>query len=96
MLPDFVSNCLLQAELPALAVMCKANHFRRTTFASLLQLRENLSDISSTEIIDAIRRYEDLELETAQRVMRFLKVRKINSKNDEQTIQPEVVEEIIT
>lgn len=93
---NVVSNCLLQAELPALAVMCKANHFRRTTFASLLQLRENLSDISGTEIIDAIRRYEDLELETAQRVMRFLKVRKINSKNDEQNIQQEIPEEIIT
>lgn len=72
-----VEHGLLTAELPALAVMSKASGFQRSTFASLLQLRENLSDISSSEVIDAIRRYEGLDQTTAERVMRFLKVRGI-------------------
>lgn len=72
---NVVRHCLLQAELPALAVLCKSNGFQRSTFATLLQLRENLSGIGGNQVIDAIRRYETLDLETAQRVMRFLKVK---------------------
>lgn len=83
-----VRHCLLQAELPALAVLCKSNGFQRSTFASLLQLRENLSDINGSQVIDAIRRYETLDLNTAQRVMRFLKVRKLAEANSE-TEQPQ-------
>ena len=79
-----VRHGLLTAELPALAVMCKANGFQRSTFASLLQLRENLSDIKSSQIIEAIRRYEGLDLSTAQRVMRFLKVRGIKEATSEE------------
>lgn len=78
-----IRHCLLQAELPALAVLCKSNGFQRSTFASLLQLRENISDINGSQIIDAIRRYETLDLDTAKRVMRFLKVRKLSAKKDE-------------
>ena len=70
-----VNHCLMQAELPALAVMCKANSFERSTFASLLQLRGNQNESSATQIVEAIRKYEGLDLPTAQRVMRFLKVR---------------------
>lgn len=72
-----VNHGILNAELPVLSVISKANHFKRTTFASLLQMRENLSDLSSNDIIDAIRRYESLDVATAQRVMRFLKIRGI-------------------
>ncbi len=79
-----VRHGLLTAELPALAVMCKANGFQRSTFASLLQLRENLSEIKSSQIIEAIRRYEGLDLSTAQRVMRFLKVRGIKEATSEE------------
>ena len=79
-----VRHGLLTAELPALAVMCKANGFQRSTFASLLQLRENLSEIKSAQIIEAIRRYEGLDLSTAQRVMRFLKVRGIKEATSEE------------
>ncbi len=70
-----VKHCLLQAELPALAVLCKSNSFERSTFASLLQLRENIGEASGSQIVEAIRRYESLDMASAQRVMRFLKVR---------------------
>ncbi len=70
-----VKHCLLQAELPALAVLCKSNSFERSTFASLLQLRENIGQASGSQIVEAIRRYESLDMASAQRVMRFLKVR---------------------
>lgn len=73
---EVVQHCVLQADLPALAVLCKANNFQRSTFASLLQLRENVIDTDASQIVDAIRRYESLDIENAQRVMRFLKVRK--------------------
>lgn len=79
-----VGHGLLSAELPALAVMCRANNFERSTFASLLQLREDNSNISSTAVIDAIRRYETLDLSTAQRVMRFLKIRGIQDATSEE------------
>ena len=79
-----VQHGLLNAELPALAVMCRANNFERSTFASLLQLREDNSNISSGAVIDAIRRYETLDLSTAQRVMRFLKIRGIQDATSEE------------
>jgi len=82
-----VKHALLTAQLPVLAIMCKANSFQRSTFASLLQLRENLSNIESTEIIEAIRRYESIDLTTAQRVMRFLKVRGIKEATIEEISQ---------
>lgn len=79
-----VRHCVLKADLPALAVMCKANNFQRSTFASLLQLRENQSaNLSNSEILEAIRRYESLDKSTAQRVMRFLKVRGLQQENAE-------------
>ncbi len=79
-----IRHGLLSAELPALAVMCRANNFERSTFASLLQLREDNSNISSNAVIDAIRRYETLDLSTAQRVMRFLKIRGIQDATSEE------------
>lgn len=87
-----VRHCLLQAELPALAVLCKSSGFQRSTFASLLQLRENLSDITGSQIVDAIRRYETLDLGTAQRVMRFLKVRKLAEQNAVNNQEPQAAE----
>ena len=70
-----VKHCLLQADLPALAVLCKSNSFQRSTFASLLQLRENIGETSGSQIVEAIRRYESLDKASADRVMRFLKVK---------------------
>ncbi|GJM02190.1 MAG: hypothetical protein DHS20C08_06910 [Rhodomicrobium sp.] len=87
-----VRHCLLQAELPALAVLCKSSGFQRSTFASLLQLRENLSDITGSQIVDAIRRYETLDLSTAHSVMRFLKVRKLAEQNAENNQEPQAAE----
>lgn len=87
-----IKHTLTKAELPALAVLCKANTFERSTFASLLQLRENLSNTSGSEIVEAIRRYESLDLETAQRVIRFLKVRNsaalATASNGEEKTEP--------
>ena len=72
-------HCLLQAEIPALAVLCKSNDFERATFAALLKLRDNHHQ-GTTNFVDSIQRYESLDLATAQRVMRFLKVRKTADK----------------
>ena len=91
-----VKHCLLQAELPALAVLCKSNSFERSTFASLLQLRENIGQASGSQIVEAIRRYESLDKASAQRVMRFLKVRgsaKAASDKIAEDGKEEVVEE---
>ncbi len=80
---SLVEHCLLQAELPALAVLCRAQKFQRTTFASLLQMRENVNPTDQSEVVSAIRRYESLDLQTAQRVLRFLKVRNLAANEEE-------------
>ena len=90
---DVVSHCVLQADLPALAVMCKANDFDRNTFAGLLQMRESQScKLTNSDIIEAIRRYESLDKANAQRVMRFLKVRGLKNENEEGVTPAQVTE----
>ncbi len=85
-----VRHCILNAELPALSVMCKANKFRRSTFAGLLQMRESQnSQMANSELLDAIRRYENLDVSSAQRVMRFLKVRGLKGDISEEMASAE-------
>jgi len=68
-------HSLYEAEVPALAVLCKAFHFRRETFGALLQERVRNSNLSTEHVVSAMQRYEALTDETAQRILRFLKVR---------------------
>jgi hypothetical protein len=72
---DMAYHTLYEAEVPALAVLCRALHFRRDTFAALLQERARRKDLSADHLVRALKRYDALNSETAQRIFRFLKVR---------------------
>jgi uncharacterized protein (DUF2336 family) len=73
--PKMAYHTLYEAEVPALGVLCKAFHFRKETFAALLQERVRHSNLSADHVVSALKRYESLTDETAQRILRFLKVR---------------------
>ena len=72
---NMVRYCLFEAEVPALGVLCKATGFSRGTFAGLLQLRVQKKKMPTHLVVKALKRYDSLTLDTAQRIMRFLKVR---------------------
>jgi len=72
---EMARHVLYEAEVPALGVLCRANHFKRDTFAALLQERIKNSKMPADLVIKAMRRYDSLSYETAQRIFRFLKVR---------------------
>ncbi len=72
---NMVRHCLLEADLPALAVLCKAYDYSRETFAALLQLRVIELKLPSKLAISGMKRYDLLTPETAKRIFRFLKVR---------------------
>ena len=73
--PDMVQHCLFESEIPALSVLCRANDFSRNTFGSLLQLRVEADQLPTNMVLSAMKRYDMLQKETAERIMRFLKVR---------------------
>ncbi len=68
-------HTLYEAEVPALAVLCRAYHFKRETFGLLLQERVRASGLATEHVVSAMKRYDSLDDETAQRIFRFLKVR---------------------
>lgn len=68
-------HTLYEAEVPALGVLCKAFQFRKDTFAALLQERVRHTNLGAEHVLAALKRYETLTDETAQRILRFLKVR---------------------
>ncbi len=68
-------HTLYEAEVPALAVLCRAYHFKRETFGLLLQERVRASGLATEHVVSAMKRYDSLNDETAQRIFRFLKVR---------------------
>ena len=70
-----VSQCLLRAELQALAILCKSAHFQSSTFLALAELRMQAGGVQSTAIAKLMRDYDALAPATAERIMRFLKVR---------------------
>lgn len=82
---EAVSQCLLKAELPALAILCKANNFKSSTFLAIAEVRSNRGSLKSTELAQVMRDYDSLTFATSQRIMRFLKVRLNlkNARNDE-------------
>ena len=72
---DMAYHTLYEAEVPALAVLCRAYHFKRETFGQLLQERVRASGLATDQVVSAMKRYDSLNDETAQRIFRFLKVR---------------------
>ena len=75
MTPDMAYHTLYEAEVPALAVLCRAFHFKRDTFGALLQDRVHRAGLSTDLVMNAMKRYDSLDDETAMRIFRFLKVR---------------------
>ncbi len=75
MTPDMAYHTLYEAEVPALAVLCRAFHFKRDTFGALLQDRVQRAGLSADLVMNAMKRYDSLDDETAMRIFRFLKVR---------------------
>ena len=82
---EAVSQCLLKAELPALAILCRANNFKSSTFLAIAEVRSAKGTLKSTELAQVMRDYDSLTFATSQRIMRFLKVRLNlkNARNDE-------------
>ena len=72
---DMAYHTLYEAEVPALAVLCRAYHFKRETFGALLQERVHSIGLATEHVVSAMKRYDSLNDETAQRIFRFLKVR---------------------
>ncbi len=73
--PGMAYHTLYEAEVPALAVLCRAFHFKRETFGAMLQERVRRAGLSADLVVAAMKRYDSLNDETAQRIFRFLKVR---------------------
>ena len=73
--PNIAYHTLYEAEVPALAVLCRAFHFKREVFGLLLQERVRSSGLATEHVVSAMTRYDTLDDETAQRIFRFLKVR---------------------
>ena len=78
---EMAYHTLYEAEVPALAVLCKASQFKRETFGAILQERVHASGLPTDQVVSAMKRYESLNDETAQRIFRFLKVRLSASTN---------------
>lgn len=83
-----VSHCLLEADLSALAVLCKANKFRNTTFAALIQLRASADPLYVRIIADAMRHYDMLDVETARQTIQAVRSRAAQRDNTERKDQP--------
>jgi len=72
---QMISYCLLKADVAALGVICKASGFKSTTFLTLLQTRNGKEGIPARDVARAMREYEVLSTENANRTLRFLKIR---------------------
>lgn len=67
-----VAHCLLKAHLCALGVLCKANGFANTTYAALIQIRTASVPLRGSVIAAAMRGYDTLPRETAERMLQFV------------------------
>lgn len=70
-----VSQCVMKAELPALAILCKSQKFNSSTFLALADIRREENDLPANALVKMARDYDALTNETAERIMRYLKVR---------------------
>lgn len=82
-----VAQCLLNAELPALMILCKANRFSGPTFLALVATRSGEGNLKSSALAKTMRDYDALGVATAERIMRFLHVR-LKMKRERQTGAP--------
>lgn len=78
-----ISQILVRAELPALAILCKSCGFRGATFMALAETRMGDGNLQSAALVKAMRDYNNLSMQSAERIMRFLKVRlKVNQERE--------------
>ncbi len=77
---NHVSHCLLDADLSALAVLCKAKKFKKITFAALIQLRTAPNPLHVRIIADAMRHYDTMDVETAKRAIQTVRNRTANEE----------------
>ncbi len=75
-----VAHCLLSADLTALAVLCKANGFANTTFAALMQARSASNPSPVRVVAEAMRRYDMLDAETAQRAIETVQLKEARNE----------------
>ena len=64
-----VKYFLLQAPVNAFGVFCRAHKIDSTTFAALLQLRVAAGALDTSDLIDALRRYDSLNPWRAQQLL---------------------------
>ncbi len=76
-----ISHCLMDADLSALAVLCKAENFKNTTFAALIQLRTASAPLHVRIIADAMRQYDLLDAATARNAIQTVRKRSANGVN---------------
>lgn len=72
---QMISHCLLNADIAAIGILCKANNFNNSTYLSLVQTRAKSESIPARDIIQAMREYDLLNVANAKRTLRFLKIR---------------------
>lgn len=72
---SIVRHCLLQAELSALMVLCKANGLANTTFTTLLKLR-TANTGETVDTVAMLKRYEAMHPHTARRIIQFAEKKK--------------------
>lgn len=70
-----VSYCLLNKDVTALGILCKANDFKATSFLALMQTQARAESSSAREVAQAMREYDSLSVGKARRILRFLKMR---------------------
>jgi len=88
-----VSHCLLNVEIAALGILCKASGFKATTFLALLQTRSGKKGISAREVARAMREYDALSVKNADRTLRFLKMR-CDAMADDQPLPPQNIQNL--
>jgi hypothetical protein len=72
---SIVRHCLLQAELSALMVLCKASGFANTTFTTLLKLRSGNTG-ETVALVTMLHCYEAMQRHTAKRISQFAEKKK--------------------
>jgi uncharacterized protein (DUF2336 family) len=72
---NIARHCMFNADISALGILCKAIDLEKDTFSALMRLKSGMMPLSPEAIVRAVSRYEDLDADTAKRIIRFLKIR---------------------
>ncbi|MGI9385657.1 MAG: DUF2336 domain-containing protein [Methyloligellaceae bacterium] len=83
--PAKVQHLMLQASVNAFGIFCRAHKVDSTTFAALLQLRVVAGDLDTSDLIDALRRYDSMNPWHAQQL---LQAREAESEPHSQPLKP--------